>query len=223
MAGTTGLGLLAAALLTHLGKTAASSASAARRLRRAHRARRRLAGDSVAGPGYARVESEQLFAYCLPGDGGRIVVSTAAEQTLTSEQLHAVLAHERAHLRGRHHCLVQVTSVLSRAVPVASVRALHREVSTLVELAADDRACRDADREALLEAMLRLGAPRPAGPGLGMNGTTTLARALRLLGPDSRSPVVRSLTVYAGAAALIAMPWALAGVPVALALTGHCT
>lgn len=219
---TTALGLAATVLLTHLMRTAASSAASARRTRREQRADLALISQGSCDRGYTRVPSEQRFAYCLPGEGGRIVVSTAVESELDNEELAAVLAHERAHLAGRHHALVQITQVLAKAVPLAPMRALRAEVATLVEMAADDRACRDFDRDALLNALLRLGT-REGTPGLAVNGSATVARALRLAEPSQRQPVTQRAALCAVAGAMVITPWLLGVVPVALAVTGHCS
>ena len=42
------------------------------------------------------------LAYCVPGREPRVVLSDGVLQTLDREQVDAVLAHERAHLRHRH-------------------------------------------------------------------------------------------------------------------------
>ena len=218
---TTGLALLVVVFLAHLGRTAAVNAAVARRVRTQHRQGLALVADG-ADRRYTRVLSERPFAYCLPGKGGRIVVSSAAEQQLDAEQLAAVLAHERAHLRGRHHTLVQTTLVLSRALPLPSLRALHHEARALVELVADDRASRQTRPEALLGALLRLGAHRGASPGLPANGEDTFRRASRLAGPLQPQPIAGRVAICLGAGVLVVMPWLLGGMPVVLALTGHC-
>ena len=220
---TTAVGLAAAVLLSHLLRTAASSAASARRTRRDQRAGLALMSQGSGDRGYTRVPSEQRFAYCLPGEGGRIVVSTAVESELDDEELAAVLAHERAHLTGRHHTLVQITQVLAKAVPLAPMRALRAEVATLVEMAADDRACRESDREALLAALLHLGAPGAATPGLAVNSSGTVARALRLAAPSQQQPVSQRAALCAVAGTMVITPWLLGAVPVALAVTGHCS
>jgi Zn-dependent protease with chaperone function len=220
---TTALGLIAAALLTHLVRTAARTATSARRLRRQQREGLALMGAGCDKQGYTLVPSQERFAYCLPGAGGRIVVSTAAKRELADDELAAVLAHERAHLRERHHALLQITHVLAKAVPLRSVRALHAEAATLIEMVADDRACRESSAEALLTALLALGSSRAASPGLAMNGAATAARALRLATPVQDHPISQRLGVCAVAVALVVTPWVLGGVPVALALTGHCS
>lgn len=219
---TTALGLLAAVLLTHVGHTAVTSAAAARRARQEQRTGLALVGDGSGAHGYTRVASEHRFAYCLPGRGGRVVVSTAAERDLADEELAAVLAHERAHLRGRHHALVQITQVLATVVPLASLRALRTEVAVLVEMSADDRACRENGREALLTAMLRLGTPGAGTPGLAASGTATVARALRLAEP-LHQPIGHRAALFALAGAIVATPWLIGAVPIALAATGHCS
>lgn len=224
LAGTTAIGLTALALLTHLCRTGASSAAASRRVRREQLSGLALLGEQDTSAGYTRLPSEHAFAYCLPGAGGRIVVSTAAERDLDAEELHAVLAHERAHLRGRHHALVHAASVLAKALPLASVRALHEEVGRLVELAADDSACRETGRDPLLTALVRLGSAGRQVPGLAANGASTVARALRLADVDAPPPPTAAsrAAVLAAAASIVATPWLLGAIPLALALSGHC-
>lgn len=217
---TAALGLVAGVLLWRVVRTGTASAASAHGVRRRQREGLGLVGCGERG--YTLVPSRERFAYCLPGAGGRIVVSTAAKRELAEDQLAAVLAHERAHLRARHHALTQFTHVLAQAVPLPSMRALHAEVATLVEMAADDRACRESDPETLLGALLALGAPIRR-PGLAANGTATLARAVRLADPAPHPPASHRAGLSAVAAALVVTPWMVGGLPVALALTGHCS
>lgn len=219
---TTVLGLAAAVLLTHLARAAAAVARAARRARRAQRDGLALVGTSSRDQAFTLVPSEQRFAYCLPGRGGRIVVSTAAKRELSYGELAAVLAHERAHLTGRHHALVQAARALASAVPLAPMRALHAEVAQLVEMAADDRACRHVDPDDLLAALLCLGAPAARTPGLAANGSATLARGLRLARPEQDQQLSQRLALSTATAVLVLTPWLLGAVPTALAVTGHC-
>lgn len=217
--GTTALGLVAIVLLTHLLRTAAASAARVRRVRRDQREALALVGE--VDEHYTRVHSEDVFAFCLPGRGGRIVISTAAERELDDVQLAAVLAHERAHLRGRHHVLVQVTHVMARAIPLAPLRLLHQQSRTLVEMVADDRACRVTSREALVGALLRLSSRVP-GPELAANGPDIGRRALRLVEPARPQSSLVRLAVGSGALTLLLTPWVIGMLPVLLAVTGHC-
>lgn len=220
---TTLLGLSAAVLLMRLVRAAATNARTARRARCAQRTTLTLVGTSSCGKGFTLVPSELRFAYCLPGQGGRIVVSTAAERELSEAELAAVLAHERAHLTGRHHVLVQVAKALATAVPLAPMRALYAEVAQLVEMAADDRACRQVDRDDLLAALLCLGTPATRTPGLAANGSATLTRGLRLALPAPEQQLHQRLALGTAATAMVLTPWLLMTVPTVLALTGHCT
>ena len=216
---TSALGIVAALVLTHLLRTATASSTRVRRVRREQHEALALVGEADAR--YTRVHSDQVFAYCLPGHGGRIVISTAAESELDDMQLAAVLAHERAHLRGRHHVLVQVTHVLARAIPLPPLRLLHLQARTLVEMAADDRACRATSREALIGALLQLNG-RVTGPGLTAKGAGAGARALRLVEPARAQSACLRFAVSSGALTLLLTPWLIGALPVVLALTGHC-
>ncbi len=90
-------------------------------------------------------------------------------------------------------------------------------------MAADDRACRETGRKALLKALVRLGSAGRPVPGLAVNGATTVAGALRLADEDASPPTTsRQAAVVAMATLLVATPWLLGAVPLGLALTGHC-
>ncbi|WP_281261931.1 M48 family metalloprotease [Streptomyces rishiriensis] len=49
------------------------------------------------------VDDDVPMAFASPGSPGRIVVSWAMLRCLTDREREALLAHERAHLRCRHH------------------------------------------------------------------------------------------------------------------------
>ncbi len=219
---TTTAGLLAVLVLGQLARVATSSVLAALHVRRRQREALALLDSGPRGDRVTYVDSHEAFAYCVPGAGGRIVISTAAASELDPEELRAVVAHERAHLRGRHHLLALLVHVLASALPVRPLLALRSEVATLLEMAADDRACRETSRAALLSALLRLSTPHQATPGLAADGGTTLARALRLAGPVAVLPWATRLASASGALAFVTIPWLIGGVPVLLALTGHC-
>ncbi|MFB8118518.1 M56 family metallopeptidase [Streptomyces sp. NPDC055962] len=76
------------------------------------------------GPGdggdLAVVPSPDPYAYALPGRrgrGGLVVVSTAMMECLGARERRALVAHERAHLTGRHHRYLLVTQLAARANP----------------------------------------------------------------------------------------------------------
>jgi Zn-dependent protease with chaperone function len=78
-------------------------------------------------------------AYCVPGRPAAIVLSTGALALLDPAQLTAVLAHERAHLAGRHHLLISLTRVLATTFPAVPLFTRGpAEVARLAEMCADD-------------------------------------------------------------------------------------
>ncbi|WP_144128079.1 M56 family metallopeptidase [Catellatospora sichuanensis] len=137
-----------------------------------------------------------VVAYCLPGRGGRLVVSSGAVAALSSAELRAVLAHERAHAAERHDLvLLPFAALAALRLPLSALSL--QAVSLLVEMRADDRACaaqgRDAVRRALRVFATASLAAVPAG-ALGAAGQV----AERLRRVDAGLPRLR-----AGAAALV--------------------
>jgi len=146
-------------------------------------------------------------AYCIPGRGSRVVLSQGVLDALPEDQLDAVIAHEEAHLRGRHDLLLEFFSVAHAAVPrpLRSEAALA-EVRLLVEALADRAACRRSGEVATARALVALAGSRTPEAALGA-GTTAPVR-LRLLadGPAHRT---LSAVAYAWAAVAGALPLAL--------------
>ncbi|MFB6838339.1 M56 family metallopeptidase [Streptomyces sp. NPDC056361] len=127
-------------------------------------------------------------AYCLPGFRSRIVVSDAAVELLTEEQMGAVLAHERAHVSGRHHVLLAAAHGFATVFPRLPLARLAREqLAVLLEMAADDRALRHHSREVLATAMYEMAASRAPEGAFAVGGSTALLRMSRVLGPH-RTP-----------------------------------
>ena len=172
--------------------------------RRRHRLRLSLVGRPDRQLGAVIVGHDQPAAYCLPRHGSRIVLTTAAIDALDDGQLRAVLAHERAHLRGRHHLLVTLAGALHAAFPrVPAFRTAAGQVARLAELSADDAASGASHRLAVAGALLGLGDGVPAA-ALGA-GTADAARVRRLIdGPAVISRTrVASVAAAVGAAAVV--------------------
>jgi Zn-dependent protease with chaperone function len=191
---------------------------------RRHRQGLRLAGYADAGLGAIVVEHQEPAAYCLPGTGRPVVLTTAALSALDDDQVAAVLAHERAHQVGRHHLLVSAAASLRAAFPrVQAFSRAREQVARLTELAADDVAAARSPRLAVAGALLALGSPPAGTAALGAGGSTAAARVRRLIAAPN--PLSRAAAV-AGALAVSAMlvfPAVLAVGPAALtAVTGHC-
>jgi len=115
-------------------------------------------------------------AYCVPGVRSRVVVSDEVLQALTPQEVRAVLAHERAHLRARHDLVLEAFTALHASFPrVVSSRAALDTVRLLVEMLADDAARRRAGSVPLARALVALaGGP---GPGVGAAAGGSAGRA----------------------------------------------
>ncbi len=57
-------------------------------------------------------------AYSVAGRRPEVVVTSGAVDLLTGAQLGAVLAHEHAHLRGRHHRWALAAALVAEAMPI---------------------------------------------------------------------------------------------------------
>jgi hypothetical protein len=104
------------------------------------------------------LDEPQPAAYCVPGRPAAIVLTSGALAVLDPGQLRAVLAHERAHLAGRHHLLIALTRGLAASFPAVPLFARGAdEVARLAEMCADDAAARQSSRPVLITALLAMG------------------------------------------------------------------
>ncbi|WP_431676686.1 M56 family metallopeptidase [Kitasatospora sp. KL5] len=207
-----GWGGHAQALLLATAVFAAAAAVMAVGCVRAARARarhRRLLGliGRPAADGTVLVDDPRPAAWCVPGRGGRIVLTRGAAEQLTAPQRAAVLAHERAHLAGRHHLPVAAVGALGRALPWLPLAcAAARRVPVLCEMAADDAAVRIAGRDAVAHALCRV-APHPAPEGaLALGAHEAVERLRRLTTPQTELPAAARIACWTAAALLPALP-----------------
>jgi Zn-dependent protease with chaperone function len=187
-----------AALLTLLCWILAAAVAAVLKARHRQRALLGLlAHDDPKVPGALVVDHPAAAAYCVPGLRSAIVISAGTLKLLDTDELAAVLAHERAHLRARHDLVLLPFTALLRAFRwSATARTANAEVALLVEMLADDRARRGRPARELATALLRVGASggglAPAG-ALAATGTAfdgeLAARVARLLRPPPGLPV----------------------------------
>ncbi|MCL9759787.1 M56 family metallopeptidase [Frankia sp. AiPa1] len=127
-----------------------------------------------AGIGLRILDHPVAVAYCVPGvRQARVVVSRGLLNTLDAAELDAVLAHEAAHVAGRHDLVIQPFVAWERTFPfLRPAREATAAVSLLVEMLADDAAGRQTSRHTLARALARIGVTRtpvPAG-ALGVLG-----------------------------------------------------
>ena len=216
-AALTGAGaVLALAVLARVTWCTAGALAQAARARRRHRLRLSLVGRPDSQVGAVIVRHDEPAAYCLPGRGSRIVLSTAAVDALDAGQLRAVLAHERAHLRGRHHLLVTLSGALNAAFPrVPAFRVAWEQVTRLAEFRADDAACAVAHRLAVAGALLSMGAGVPVAALAA--GTADAARVRRLIDGPVVISRTRAAAVACTAAAVALVPLLLLAGPAASA------
>jgi len=194
---------------------------------RAHAEAARITGHRVEGGNAAFVlDATRPAVYCVPGRPPTIVLTTGALAVLGPEQLTAVLAHERAHLAGRHHLLLAATRSLAAVAPVVPLFARGTgEVARLAEMRADDVAARRAGgaqgRRTLLAALLAMdaGVPVTQAPAawLAATGGVVAARVQRLAEPPPRARWLRHGLALAALTLAIAAVCALV---LAFAVTG---
>ncbi len=193
------------------------SVQGARRRASEHAQAARITGRRFPGTGIPPLstavvlETPQPAVYCVPGRPATIVLTTGALAVLDPPQLLAVLAHEHAHLAGRHHLLVilgKATRAGFPAVPLFTRGA--EEVARLAEMRADDVAARRSGRDTLLQALVAMGTGRPLptpAAALAATGGIVSARVRRLLDPPGwTSRAYHGLALSAVLLALAAVP-----------------
>jgi Zn-dependent protease with chaperone function len=164
-----------------------------------------LAGRHVDGLDAVVLDVPERAAYCVAGRPHAIVVTSAAVAALDDRHLRAVLAHERAHLAGRHHLLLAVTRGLATILPhIELFTTGAAEVGRLLEMCADDAAARDHGTRTVLRALLALSdvAPMPTG-ALGATSVGVLTRAERLAAPPRPADRARARLLLTAVAVLV--------------------
>jgi len=193
---------------------------------RAHGEAARITGHRIAGGNAEFVlDATQPAVYCVPGRPPTILLTTGALAVLDPDQLTAVLAHERAHLAGRHHLLLAVTRSLAAIAPaVPLITRGTGEVARLAEMRADDVAARrtggEQGRRTLLTALLAMGVGLAGAPAsaawLPATGGVVAARVRRLADP----PAPARSVCHGLALAVVTLAIAAAALLPALAVTG---
>jgi Zn-dependent protease with chaperone function len=213
-------GVLALGVLGRITWSAGLVIVQARRRRASHDDALALVARPAPIPGVRIIDDDQAAVYCVPGRR-RIVLTTGALRCLDSRQLDAVLAHERAHLSERHHLVLTFADALRRAFPAIRFFAVAaRQVSDLVEAAADDAAVRREHRLTLAGALLAVAtAGIPAG-ALGAGGTTAAQRIQRLIDPPH--PPTRTRRAITSAAVTTATALVLTAPVLALVILTRC-
>ncbi|MGB2571892.1 M56 family metallopeptidase [Micromonospora citrea] len=191
----------------------------ARRWRRRHLAALLPVARTYDGDGWTLVEHATPVVYCLPGRPGQVVVTSAARDALTADEFAAVLRHEQAHLRGRHHVLVALAVAFHRALPgLGMAGAAEAEIRRLVEHLADDRASERHGRHAVATAIVQL-ADRTPRHALGA-GAGAVDRVRRMLAPPARPRILHRIVAVGAIGLLLAGPPAVAVASAGLTVHG---
>lgn len=158
-----------------------------------HRRVRRRAGHALRAlppSPVAVLPDATAYAYALPGRRGRVVVSTAMLAGLDAREYEALLAHERSHLRSRHHRYLLAAQLAARANPF--LRPLRTAIAFTTERWADEEAAEEiGDRRLVARtvgkaALLPHRAPAPGLAGLAAPGPVP-RRVKALLDPPPQS------------------------------------
>lgn len=199
--------LMAAFVLTFLvriGRTLRAGRTQSRR----HAESARIIGRHIRGVDGFVIDAPQKMAYCVGGRGGTVVITSAAIAALEPAHLAAVLAHEQAHLTGRHHVVLAATAALTNSMPrVRLFQVAHTEIARLLEMCADDRAARRHGGGALVAAIMSLAGPASIPiAALGASSVGVSARIARLVHPANAATrlCVRALLMAAAVAATVA-------------------
>jgi beta-lactamase regulating signal transducer with metallopeptidase domain len=155
------------------------------------------------------------------------VISPGALAALTSEQLRAVLAHERAHLRRRHHVILALARALARAFPrVPLLSQAQPQLAVLAEMAADDTAARRHRRDDLAAALVVLARAGARPATLAASGPEAIARLQRILATQQPRTGLARLAAIAGLippVVIACLPLVLAHATSPVTLSSHVT
>lgn len=211
--------LSAAVLLTlHLLLNLALTSARSRRQRHRHRELLSLLSEPLPNtPGTRIIDHPAPAAYCLPGARSVTVLSEGMIALLTPEQLDAVVAHERAHLRQKHHLLLDAFRSWKRALPWFPIATRAQDaVALLIEMLADDAARQITGDRVLAEAIRVVDDTGSAGAALGapkdsrtpeQRRHAIAAREARLVaGHSTVGPALRLVIVVVTAALVVAPP-----------------
>ncbi len=211
--------LSAAVLLTaHLLLNLALTSVRSRRQRHQHMELLRLLSSPLPdAPSTRVIDHPAPAAYCLPGARSVTVLSEGMISLLSPEELDAVVAHERAHLRQKHHLLLDAFRSWKRALPWFPIATRAQDaVAQLLEMLADDTARRSSGDAVLAGAIRIVDETGTAGTALGapkdrrtpeQRRDALLAREARLTaGRRTVGPVLRSAVALATVLLVVVPP-----------------
>jgi Zn-dependent protease with chaperone function len=218
VAGTLGVGLLLV-LAARFARIGLRQARRRAGLRREYLALVRLAARCDEGhPTTLWLAHDQPLAFSLAGRPGVIVATDGLARHLSEAEVDAVLAHERAHLRGRHHLVVSTMEALAASLPwVPLFRRALAALRELVELVADIAAVRLCGAAAVRAALLTINGPEAPEGSLAMAGDAVPLRLARLdRVPDPRPGWRRAVSCSLAGVTALTLPLLVGAVVLAL-------
>jgi Zn-dependent protease with chaperone function len=140
----------------------------------------------------AVLDDDAPIAFALPGKPGRIVVSRGMLRCLGDQERAALLAHERAHLRGRHHLFQGLWRLTAALNPLLRPLAVAGDF-VLERWADEEAAAQVGDRTVVAHAVGRAalasaGVSRPVA--LAATGGVVPQRVRALLCPPPRRRIL---------------------------------
>jgi Zn-dependent protease with chaperone function len=200
---------LAAAIVARASYVIIRELAWARRQQRSHLLALELAGQPAAGLDATVIEHDTPAVYSLPAPDAQqtVIVSSGALQLLDDEQLAAVVAHERGHLRHHDHLVTAIAGALHLAFPrVPLLRHARHEIEILAEMAADDHARRDHSADTLAAALLALATAHTPRHALGAAQHSVTDRLRRILSSTKPLPKLIRIGPVATAATALTLP-----------------
>ncbi len=188
---------------------------AGRRARSDHLAEVRMLAQPDKRLGALVFDHPSAAAYCLPGRCATVVLTSGAVVALNEKELQAVIAHERAHLRGRHHLVLAAADALARTLLfLPNLSRARAEQARLLEMMADDAAARSSGRLTVARALVRLAEVSIPAAALGASNVASFARMQRLLEPSQPVCFARRTVIALALILTACVPLLIALVPV---------
>ncbi|GAA2037752.1 M56 family metallopeptidase [Yaniella flava] len=132
----------------------------------------------LAGQPVTVIPHDQPTAFTLTHRAGGIVVSTALLKLLSHDELTAVLTHEAAHLRQRHHVILNILHGATRPLRwIPLVSTINAAIPHYLEMAADNAAREQTSTPILASALLKIGEKSGPAAAHGTCGSVALHAA----------------------------------------------
>ncbi|WP_166983737.1 M56 family metallopeptidase [Paramicrobacterium fandaimingii] len=162
-------------------------------------------------PGTRLLEYAAPVAYCLPGAFRTATVLTdGLVKALSTDEVNAVISHERAHLAQQHHLLLLAFRAWRKALPWFPIATRASDaVGLLVEMRADDTARAEYSADSLVSAIITVATGGGGSPDVGVADATPQSaapRVTRLLTQPHPLPSFAVVGILGASLALVLVP-----------------